>query len=139
MCYNSKCKIEIKSCIDGVQDIISAKGRVIKSHSDISFDYTLDGDSCTLTITDGEVVQDRRGEQSIKLTFRKGEKTECFLKNGGFLGTFPVFTHDLQCTMCDINRKIGAIQVFILSIVYTIGEQKIELNFSAEYKLKEKR
>ena len=135
MCYNSECRIEIKSRIDGETSTIQAKGKVIKTPSDMRFDYLLDGDECTLTVSDGSVVQSRRGEQNIKMTFRKGEQTVCFLENGGFSGTFPVFCHDLQCTMCGINREFGAIQVFILSIVYTIGEQKIELNFSAEYKI----
>lgn len=139
MCYNSDCRIEIKSCIDGVQDTVSAKGKIKKTLNGLQIDYLLYGDECTLTVNNSEnnseVIQSRRGEQSIKMTFRKGEQTDCFLENGGFSGTFPVFCHDLQCTMCGINREFAAVQVFILSIVYTIGEQKIELNFSAEYKI----
>ena len=135
MCYNSDCRIEIKSCIDSSESSITAKGKVKKTPNGLQFDYFLDGDACTLTVNDDRIVQSRRGEQNIELTFRKGEQTECFLENGGFSGTFYVFTHDLQCTMCDINGKFGANHGFLLLIVYTIGEQKIELNVSAEYKI----
>ena len=135
MCYNSDCRIEIKSLIDGETSTTLTKGKVVKTPSDMRFDYVLDGDECTLTVNDGGVVQSRRGEHNIKMTFRKGEQTECFLENSGFSGAFYVFTHTLQCTMCGINREFGANQGFTLLIVYTIGEQKIELNFSAEYKI----
>ena len=134
MCYNSNCKIEITSRIDGTVNTVSATGKVIRTHSDIRFVYTLDGDDCTLSVCESEVVQIRRGEQNIKMTFRKGEKTDCFLESGGFSGIFSVFTDDLQCTMRDINGKIGT-QIFKLLIVYMLGDQKTELNFSAEYKL----
>ena len=135
MCYNSDCIIEIKSRIDGQTSTISTKGKVIKTPSEMRFDYLLDGDECTLTVSDCGVVQSRHGEQTIKMTFRKGEQTECFLENCGFSGTFFVFTHDLQCTMRDINGDFGMNRGFKLLIVYKIGEQKIELNFSAEYKI----
>ena len=135
MCYNSDCRIEIKSRIDGETSTISTKGNVVKTSSDMRFDYLLDGDKCTLTVSNGCIVQSRRGEQNVKMTFRKGEQTECFLGNGCFSGTFSVFTHDLQCTMSDINKDFGIEKGFTLLIVYTIGEQKIELNFSAEYKI----
>ena len=135
MCYNSDCRIEIKSRIDGETSTVSTKGKVIKSHSDIRFDYLLDGDECNLTVSSGGVIQIRRGEQNVKMTFRKGEQTECFLENMGLSGTFPVFTHDLQCTMSDINRGFEVNRGFTILIVYTIGEQKIELDFSAEYKI----
>ena len=126
MCYNSNCRIEIKSCIDGAKSKISVDGKAVISPSHRRFDYILDGDECTLRVTDNEVVQVRRGEQNIKLTFRKGESGECFLESGGFSGTFSVFTQDLQTS--DNGR------CFALLIVYTLGEQKTELNFSAKYK-----
>ena len=135
MCYNSDCRIEIKSSIDGSESNISVKGKVKKTPEGFRFDYVLDGDECTLTENGVEVVQSRRGEQGIKMTFRKGEQTDCFLQNGGFSGVFSVFTRDLQCTMRDINDKFGANSLFELLIVYTIGEQKIKLNFSAKYKI----
>ena len=130
MCYNSECRIEIKSRIDGTESAVSAEGKVTKTSEALRFDYGLDGDRCTLTVNANEVIQSRRGEQNIEMTFRKGEQTECFLKSGGFSGTFQVFTHDLQC----MDGKSG----FTLSIVYTLGGQKTELNFSAEYKIREK-
>ena len=126
MCYNSSCRIEIKSIIDGTLSTVTVQGKVVKSPSDTHFDYTLDGDKCTLTLTDSEVVQLREGEQNIKMTFRKGEKAECVLSSGGFLGTFPVFTHELI--------KKESAKNLILKIIYTIGEQKVELDFSAQYK-----
>ena len=132
MCYNSDCSIKIKSRIDGETCTVSTKGKVVKTTSDIRFDYFLDGDECTLTVKGREVIQLRRGEQSVKMIFRKGERTDCFLGNDGFSGAFPVFTHDLQCTMRDINDEFNINQGFSLLIVYTIGEKKIELNFSAE-------
>ena len=138
MCYNINCRIEIKSRIDGFESTISTNGKVTKTPSQISFDYILDGDECSLNVNNGEVVQTRRGEQNIKLTFRKGEQTECFLENGGFFGAFPVFTDDLQCTMRDINKGNDAVRILTLSIIYTLGEQKTEVNFSAEYKIEGK-
>lgn len=132
MCYNSDCRIEIKSVIDGAKATVSANGKVAKTPSGMRFYYVMGGDECTLTVTDGEVVQSRQGEQNVKMTFRKNEQTECYLESGGFAGTFPVFTHDLRA--CAVAGNSEALKAFTLSIVYTIGEQKIELDFSAEYK-----
>ena len=126
MCYNSNCRIEIKSCIDGVESKVSLDGKVTKCPSEIRFDYALDSDRCTLSVTDNEAVQLRQGEQNIKLIFKKGETSECSLSSGGFLGTFHVFTQEMQMT--DDGKS------FLLLIVYTLGEQKTELRFSAEYK-----
>lgn len=130
MCYNDKCKIEIKSKIDGSANSVSVYGRVAKTASEIQFNYVLDGDDCTLTVKENEVVQLRHGEQNIKMIFRKGEQTECSLQSGGFSGTFTVFTHDLKFTECGTNA--GKI-IYTLLIVYTLGEEKIDLSFSAEY------
>lgn len=121
MCYNSKCTIKIESCIGGIASTTSAEGSVLKTDLGVRFDYLLDGDECTLTVNDSEVVQTRRGEQNIKMTFRKGEQTECFLESGGFSGAFTVFTHDLKFT----NGRV-------LLIVYTLGEDKIKLTFTTE-------
>ena len=135
MCYNSNCTVEIKSCVDGETSIVSTKGKIIKSHSKICVYYDLDGDECTLTVTDDEVVQKRCGEQNIELTFKKGEESQCFLSSGGFGGTFTVFTDSLKHTVCEID----ALQVFKLSIGYILGEQKTEIIFSAKYTLKGKK
>ena len=135
MCYNSDCRIEIKSCIDGSESNVSAHGKVEKTINGYRFDYFLDGDQCTLIVDGDEIVQSRRGEQNIKMTFRKGEQTDCFLENYGFSGVFSAFTHDLQCTMRDINSGFGTNQIFKLIIIYTTCEQKIKLEFSAEYKV----
>ena len=138
MCYNSNCSIELKSTIDGETCVFSAKGKVLKTPSGMQFDYCLDGDRCTLTVTDGEVVQTRRGEQNIKLTFKKCENTECVLDIGGFSGVVPVYTEDMQHNICSVNRRFGAVYVFILTIVYMFGEQKTKIDFSAKYTLREK-
>ena len=127
MCYNSNCRIEIKSIIDGDLSTVTSQGSVVKSNSEIRFKYTLDGDECALTLTDSEVKQTRKGENDISMTFRKGERTECTLASGGFSGSFPVYTHELD--------KKETSKDLTLKIVYTLGEQKVELNFSAEYKI----
>ena len=139
MCYNKNCDIEIKSCIDGETSNISVSGEITKTPNEYRFDYTLDGDKCTLTVTDGKVIQTRRGEQNIDLTFIKGEKSECVLDMGGLLGTVPVFTEDIRHDICSINRRFGAVCVFMLAIVYTLDEQKTKINFSAKYSLKVKK
>lgn len=133
MCYNSKCSIEIKSTVDGETSVVSANGKVIKEPSEMRFDYSLDGDECTLTVTDSEVVQTRRGEHNIKLTFKKGEKTECLLGSGLFSGTVSVFTEDFQYSICSINKRLGAVHIFMLTLNYMLEEQKIKINFSAKF------
>ena len=62
------------------------------------------------------------------MTFKKGEKTQCFLGSGGFEGAFTVFTDNLQYSVYDT----GALRIFKLSIDYTLGEQKTEIVFSAK-------
>ena len=139
MCYNKNCDIEIKSCIDGETSIISVTGKVTRSPSEYRFDYTLDGDKCTLTVREGEVIQTRRGEQNIDLTFIKGEKSECVFDMGGLSGTVPVFTEDIQRDVCSIDRRFGAVYVYMLTLAYTLGEQKTRINFSAKYSLRVKK
>ena len=133
MCYNSDCRIKINSVIDGVKNNLFFEGKVINAPSGMKFCYSLDGDECELSMDGDKIVQQRRGQQNIKMTFRKGEETECYLESGGFSGSFSVFTNDLQCTMRDIDCEFGINKTFILTIVYTLGEQKTKLNFSAEY------
>ncbi len=122
MCYNN-CKIKIESCIDGCVNIVSATGTVDRTRSEVRFYYKLDGDECKLAVNACQAEQSRRGEQNIQMTFREGEQTECSLASGGFSGKFTVFTHKL--IFCDGD-------VCKLFICYSLGEQKTELNFSAE-------
>lgn len=129
MCYNKNCRIEIISLIDGESSTISTMGKATKTSSGFCFDYALDGDECTITVADNKVVQSRRGEQNIELTFKRGEETQCFLSSGGFEGTFTVFTNNLQYSVCEVD----ALQIFKLSIGYILGEQKTEITFSAKY------
>ena len=133
MCYNNNWSIEIKTCIDGVSDTVSTRGKLISAPSGYSFDYNLDGDECTLCLTGDKVVQTRRGEQNIKITFQEGETTECILESGGFCGTITVFTEHLQHTVCSIDKRFGSVQIFTLTIVYTLGEQRVKIDFSAKY------
>lgn len=123
MCYNNKCKIEIESDIGGCLSAVSAVGKSTKTASGIRFDYALDGDECALIANDKEIVQTRRGEQNTKMIFRKGEQTECFLESGGFLGKFTVCTYDLKVSFGQVN---------IIVIVYSLGEEMIEIKFTAE-------
>lgn len=129
MCYNNKCKIEIKSRIDCSDSFVTVNGILEKTASDMRFYYALDGDDCTLTVKDNEVIQIRRGDQNIKMIFRKGEQTECFLESAGFSGAFSVFTHDLRFDASGLNTGKNSVT---LLIAYTLGEEKIELTFSAK-------
>ncbi len=124
MCYNKQCKIKIVSRIDGAESTVSADGSVTNTSNGICYCYALDGDECTLTVKENEVVQSRRGEHNIKVVFRKRETTECVLENGGYSGTIPLYTHELTFT---VGQKIDT-----LLIIYTLGEEKIELKFAAE-------
>lgn len=133
MCYNSKCKIEIKSYIDGTATNTSVKGTVTKMPAEIRFEYVLDGDDCTFTVKDNEAVQIRRGAQNIKMIFRKGEQTDCYLESGGFVGGFTVFTSGLEFADCSVISGKKTVNIYTVSIVYMLGEEKIKLTFSAEY------
>lgn len=139
MCYNKNCKIEITSIIGGEKSTITAEGKVINTPSGYRFEYVLDGDDCLLSVTYNEVVQERSGEQNIKMTFRKGEQTQCFLSSGSFSGTFPIFTEYMEYAVGGSNSCSETVQVFTLSISYILGEQKTEINFSAQYTLEGKK
>ena len=88
MCYNNKCKIEIRSNINGSTDTITVKGKATKTLSDMRFEYTLNGDECTLIVKNDEAVQTRRGEQNIKMTFRKANEQSVFWKAEVFRARF---------------------------------------------------
>lgn len=133
MCYNN-CKIEIKSLIDGSYSVIKTSGKVTKTQERTCYEYDLDGDKCFLTVNGGEAVQERCGEQNIKIIFRKGKKSECFFENGDFSGSLPVFTHDFRFLQSRTADGVNCVDT--ISIFYTLGEQKIELEFSAEYNKK---
>ena len=123
MCYNNEYNIAIESCVNGVVSTVFAKGKMEKMPCGIRYDYVLDGDACSLTVNENEAVQSRRGGQNIRMTFRKGLTTECNLSSGGFSGVFTVFTEEL---------KFAQAPVAVLFISYMLGDQKIELKFSAE-------
>ena len=135
MCYNSDSGIEIASVIDGEKSIVKANGKIIRSPSGYRFEYGFEGDECTLCVTENEVVQIRRGEQNIQMTFRRGEQTRGLLTVGGFSGDFPIYTESFE--FADNSNGEGCI--FNISITYTIGEQKNEINFSAKYTLEGKK
>ena len=88
-----------------------------------------------LSVTEKEVVQTRRGEQNIKMTFRKDEITQCVLESGGFSGTFSIFTKELYYNICGTGKPEDASCVFTLKIVYELAERQTEINFSAKYTL----
>lgn len=136
MCYNN-CKIEIKSCIDGSVSVIRTEGKVVKTSSETCFVYDLDGDSCSFTLKGKSAVQKRLGKQNIELTFVKGENTDCFLEDGDLTGSLPIFTYDLRFDSSGTDGS--AMRVDVITIDYSIGEQKIKLEFSAEYNKKVKK
>ena len=137
MCYNIDCNIEIASKIDGEKSIVKTNGKVIGTPFGYRFEYKLNNDKCMLSVTDSEIVQERQGEQNIKLTFRKGEQTRGLLASGGFSGAFPIYTEHFEYVVNSVEGEVDG-RIFNLSIVYTLGEQKTEIIFSAKYTSKGK-
>ena len=118
-------KISISSAGVGFKDFKTAEGEVTEEGGAIIFKYSLDGDSCVLTVRDGKATQERRGEQFVKIDFEEGVKTKCEIGNGGFCGSYEVYTKSLKF----ISGKGG----YKLSLEYLNGNEKqlIKLTFTA--------
>lgn len=137
MCYNlnesaaRKCKVNINSSrSDGS---VSAFGTVEQAEGRTTVRYTLDGDNCTLTYSNGVAEQNRVGGQNIKITFEDGRKTFCEIASGAFSGGFEVFTKSLKF----ISGK-GGIK---LALDYESGtdKERTKLTFTAVYTKQEKK
>lgn len=135
MCYNlnksapRRCKIKINSSLS---DEISAFGTIEEAEGKLNVLYTLDGDDCALTYSDGKAEQTRRGGQNVKISFERGEKTFCEISSGAFSGGFEIFTESLEFISGRGGIRLG------LGYVGADGEAA-RLTFTAAYIEQEKK
>ncbi|MDE6505297.1 MAG: DUF1934 domain-containing protein [Clostridia bacterium] len=88
-----KCKISLDN---GKNGVFTARGDLNFGAEGFALFYELDGDKCLLTYKNGTIVQERRGNVTMKMVFSQGKQTECTLGEGGLSGSFPVFTNKIQ-------------------------------------------
>ena len=127
MCNNQyKCRVTINSQSESFNDEKQTEGRFTSDGEGVRLSYKLDGDDCVLTADGKTITQTRTGANNIRLTFRKGERTQCILTSGGMSGSFEIFTDEIKFT----EDKNG----FKLFLKYLSGgdREKIKLTLTAE-------
>lgn len=115
-------KVNISSAGCGWTDNKTAEGEITEADGAVIINYSLDGDECVLTVKDGVVTQERRGEQYVKITFEEGEKTQCAIGSGGLSGSFEIVTRSIKF----ISGKGG----YKLSLEYLNGSDKELVNLT---------
>ena len=80
-------KIEIFTRGGGEESSFSSHGTLTPRRGGFRVEYTLSGDSCTLSWDGKTLTQRRRGHLCADMRFAEGRKTDCSLSEGG--ATFP--------------------------------------------------
>lgn len=119
------CSVNINSKGAGWSDWRASDGEIFETAKGTVIRYALDGDRCELTLSDGKVMQTRRGEQCVTICFEEGKQTECIIGSGGFTGSFKIFTKSLKI----LSGKGG----YRITIEYLSGVdgELINLSFTA--------
>ncbi|MDE5721965.1 MAG: DUF1934 domain-containing protein [Clostridia bacterium] len=132
MCYNDfkgkkalNCKVTIISSSADFDSRVSSEGLIDFLPDGYEVTYSLDGDFCTLTVTDNTVTQKRTGSQNIFMTFSQGETTLCEIGMNGFCGGFEILTQKLTLTKGKGGIKIS------LEYISRVDGEKTYLTFIA--------
>lgn len=132
MCYNdfkgkktSACKVTITSSSADFERRVSSDGSIKILPDGYEVTYSIDGDFCTLTVTENAVTQKRTGSQNVYMTFSQGETTLCEIGADGLCGGFEITTEKLN-----ITKGKGGIKVSLEYISRADGE-KTYLTFIA--------
>ncbi|MDE6667322.1 MAG: DUF1934 domain-containing protein, partial [Clostridia bacterium] len=109
---------------NGKQDgYFTAKGELNFGEAGFELFYDLDGDKCTLSYKNGEIVQERRGSVPILMRFKEGQETACILQMGASSGSFSVFTNKIQ-----IKNDEKSVEI---KLNYTCGGENTDLEITA--------
>lgn len=88
--------MNIRSVGEGWTENKSVECEITETDSGVIFKYRLDGDECILAADCKKVTQKRTGKQFVEISFIEGEKTRCTIGNGGFCGSYEIFTRSLN-------------------------------------------
>ena len=124
-------KVIIRSRGNGWTDEKVTEGKICETQSGVELVYSLDGDECVLRISNGKAVQERRGVQSLKITFEEGKYSDCVIGEGDMSGSYKIFTRKLEF----LRGKSG----FSLSLEYENGSDKEVINLVLTAYRKEKK
>lgn len=116
------CRLSIISCGNKWESNISCRGRIKILGDSAVVHYAIDGDECTLILSQDRIEQVRKGSVNIRISFVEGGKTACILGDENLRGGYEVFTSRLSCTV----KKFGA----VARIEYLSGEDKERITLS---------
>lgn len=125
------CKVIIRSRGSGWTDEKISEGELIKTQKGVRLNYILDGDECVLRAENGKALQERRGAQRIKISFKEGEFSDCVIGEGEMRGLYKIFTRRLEF-FCGKNG-------FKLSLEYENGSDREIINLDLTAYGKEKK
>ena len=124
-------KVIIKSRGNGWTDEKVTEGKICEIEDGVKLAYSLEGDECVLSLFSGKVIQERRGEQSLKISFEEGKYSDCIIGEGNLCGSYKIFTRKMEF----LHGKNG----FSLSLEYENGSDKEIINLFLTAYCKEKK
>lgn len=122
-----QCKVIIRSAGGNWTDEVKSLGDFKKTEDGYEISYKIAEDSCIIKIDKNSVVQRRKGDTNVEISFCKGKKTECKISTGGFSGGYEVITESVVHSL----KKGG----FRLELKYINGleREKIRLTLTAVF------
>lgn len=118
-------KVVIRSRGRGWADERITEGSLCETGDGLRLNYSLDGDECVLYADPSKAVQERRGEQCVRVSFEEGKYTDCVIGVGGEYGSYKIFTRK--------SELLRGKHWFGLSLEYESGTDKelIKLDLTA--------
>jgi uncharacterized beta-barrel protein YwiB (DUF1934 family) len=120
-----KGRIAITSQGNGWNNNIISPAEIVRGESGVTVHYSIEGDKCTLEVSNDCVVQTRKGKADLHLTFRQGEQTACIIGDVSLAGGYKIFTERMKVV-------VGKSGCFV-NLIYFSGDdgEKISLKITA--------
>lgn len=116
-----KCKVTINN---GKAGVFTSAGELNLGVKGFGLFYEIDGDRCVLTYANGVITQERFGSVRMKMVFAQGKETECTLGEGGFSGSFKVFTNKIYIDNDDKSVSV--------TLTYVCAGESVTLQIAAD-------
>lgn len=103
-----KVKLTILSQGAGWTDKVEETAQMNSDGEHVVISYKLNGDYCTLTLTENSLRQERKGSINISLSIERGMKTYCRIGEDGLSGGYDIICKTLNCIIKSFGVNVAA-------------------------------
>lgn len=103
-----KVKLTILSQGDGWTDRVEEVAQMQSDGTYAVIKYKLDGDDCTLTLSENSLRQERKGDVNVSLYIERGKVTRCQIGEGALSGGYDIICKSYNCIIKSLGVNVAA-------------------------------